>query len=127
MGINVPRVQTVTFAAGMAILAVAAALMLPGTPVYPGMGLRYTVITLMVVILGGMTNFVAIMLSGLIIGLSEAIGTVYLSGVIGMMLPYLIFVLVLLFRPQGLLGRAGSLGPMPWRSCGIRPSGCCCL
>jgi branched-chain amino acid transport system permease protein len=108
MGVNVTSVRTVTFAAGFAILAIAAALLLPGTPAHPGMGFRYTVITLMVIILGGMTNFMGILLSGFAIGISEAIGTVYLSGVIGMMLPYFIFIVVLLFRPQGLLGSAQS-------------------
>ena len=70
------------------------------------MGLRYTVITLMVIILGGMTNFFGIILGGFLIGVSEAIGTVYVSGIMGMMMPYAIFVLVLLFRPQGILRRA---------------------
>ena len=105
MGINVPAVRTITFAVGVGMLAVVASLLLPGTPAHPGMGLRYTVITLMAVILGGMTNFVGILLSGFVIGLSEAIGTVYVSGIAGMMMPYAMFVLVLLFRPRGLIGK----------------------
>ena len=63
-GDRVGRVQVLTFALGIGILAVAAALLLPGTPIQPTMGLRYTVITLLVVVLGGMTNFVGIMLGG---------------------------------------------------------------
>jgi branched-chain amino acid transport system permease protein len=102
MGIDVSRVQTLTFALGIGILAIAAALLLPGTPIQPAQGLRYTVITLLVVVLGGMTNFVGIMLGGLIIGISEAFGTIYLSDTLGMLLPYGIFVLIMLFRPQGL-------------------------
>ena len=102
MGIDVGRVQTLTFALGIGILAIAAALLLPGTPIHPSQGLRYTVITLLVVVLGGMTNHVGIMLSGLVIGVSEAMGTIYLSDTLGMLLPYLIFVLIMLFRPQGL-------------------------
>ena len=102
MGIDVGRVQTLTFALGIGILAIAAALLLPGTPIQPTMGLRYTVITLLVVVLGGMTNFVGIMLGGLVIGVSEAFGTIYLSDILGMLLPYGIFVLIMLFRPQGL-------------------------
>jgi branched-chain amino acid transport system permease protein len=102
MGIDVGRVQVLTFALGIGILAVAAALLLPGTPIQPTMGLRYTVITLLVVVLGGMTNFVGIMLGGLVIGISEAFGTIYLSDTLGMLLPYGIFVLIMLFRPQGL-------------------------
>jgi branched-chain amino acid transport system permease protein len=102
MGIDVGRVQVLTFALGIGILAIAAALLLPGTPIQPTMGLRYTVITLLVVVLGGMTNFVGIMLGGLVIGISEAYGTIYLSDTLGMLLPYGIFVLIMLFRPQGL-------------------------
>jgi branched-chain amino acid transport system permease protein len=102
MGINVGRVQVLTFALGIGILALAAALLLPGTPIQPTQGLRYTVITLMVVVLGGMTNFVGIMLGGLIIGIAEAMGTIYLDGPLGLLMPYIIFVAIMLFRPQGL-------------------------
>lgn len=102
MGIDVSRVQVLTFAIGIGILAIAAALLLPGTPIQPTQGLRYTVITLLVVVLGGMTNFVGIMLGGLVIGIAEAFGTIYLSETLGALLPYMIFVLIMLFRPQGL-------------------------
>jgi branched-chain amino acid transport system permease protein len=102
MGINVGRVQVLTFALGIGILALAAALLLPGTPIQPTQGLRYTVITLLVVVLGGMTNFVGIMLGGLIIGMAEAFGTIYLDGPIGLLLPYIIFVAIMLFLPKGL-------------------------
>jgi branched-chain amino acid transport system permease protein len=102
MGIDVGRVQVLTFALGIGILALAAALLLPGTPIQPSQGLRYTVITLLVVVLGGMTNFVGIMLGGLVIGISEAFGTIYLSGALGHLMPYIIFVAIMLFRPQGL-------------------------
>jgi len=102
MGVDVGRVQTIAFAVGIGILAVAAALLVPGAAVQPSDGLRYTVITLLVIVLGGMTNFVGIMLGGLIIGCSEALGTVYLSETLGSLLPYAIFVLIMLFRPRGL-------------------------
>ena len=49
-----------------------------------------------------MTNFVGIMLGGLVIGISEAFGTIYLSDTLGSLMPYVIFVLIMLFRPQGL-------------------------
>lgn len=107
MGVNVSKVQLLTFAFGIALLAVAAVLLLPGTPIHPNQGMRYTVITLMTVVLGGMSNFAGILLGGLVIGLAEAIGTIYLSGTSGMILPYFIFVLIMLFRPAGLLERRG--------------------
>jgi branched-chain amino acid transport system permease protein len=108
MGINVGRVQVLTFALGIGILALAAALLLPGTPIQPTQGLRYTVITLLVVVLGGMTNFVGIMLGGLIIGIAEAFGTIYLDGPLGLLMPYIIFVAIMLFRPQGLTWSAAK-------------------
>jgi branched-chain amino acid transport system permease protein len=106
MGIDVGRIQMLTFALGIGLVAVAAVLLLPGTPIEPNQGLRYTVITLLVVVLGGMTNFFGIILAGLMIGTSEAFGTIYLSEPLGELLPYLIFVGIMLFRPQGLTWKA---------------------
>ena len=103
MGINVKRIRLIVFAIGTGVLAIAAALLLPGTPIQPSQGLHFTVLTLLVLVLGGMSNFVGVMLGGFLIGLSEAIGVVYVSGTLGMMLPYAIFALTILFRPTGLL------------------------
>lgn len=105
MGVNVERVRMLVFALGFGLLAIAGALLIPGTPLQPTMGLRYTVVTLLVLVLGGMSNFAGIILGGLVIGISEAIGTIYVSGVTGMILPYAIFVGIMLFRPAGLLGK----------------------
>jgi branched-chain amino acid transport system permease protein len=104
MGVDVGRVQVLTFALGIGLLAIAAALLLPGTPIHPSQGLRYTVITLLVIVLGGMTNFAGILLGGLIVGMSEAFGTIYFPDVLGLLLPYLIFVGIMLFRPRGVIG-----------------------
>ncbi len=108
MGVKVNKVRTITFAMGFGILGGAAVLLVPGTPLHPSQGLRYTVITLMVMVLGGMTNFVGILLGGLLFGIAEAFGTVYVSGTSGMIMPYAMFVLVLLARPEGLLKRRAA-------------------
>jgi branched-chain amino acid transport system permease protein len=105
MGIDVARIQLLTFALSTGLVAIAAALLLPGTAIHPNQGLRYTVITLLVVVLGGMTNFFGIVLGGIVIGTAEALGTVYLPDVPGRLLPYLIFVLIMLLRPQGVSWR----------------------
>lgn len=108
MGVDVNRVKVMTFAVGIGLLAIAAALLAPGTPLMPSMGLRYTVITLLALVLGGMTNFLGIMVAGLVIGVSEAMGMIYLSDTLGMILPYAVFVLIVLFRPEGILGQSRS-------------------
>lgn len=106
MGIDVDRVKIWTFATGIGLLAIAGALISPGTPLMPTMGLRYTVITLLALVLGGMTNFLGIMVAGFVIGISEAMGMIYLSDTLGMILPYATFVLIVLFRPEGILGQS---------------------
>ena len=57
-------------------------------------------------VMGGLTDFLGVYLGALLIGVTEALGTVYLSGTSGMMVPYALFILVLLVRPQGLFRRA---------------------
>lgn len=104
MGVNVGRVRLIVFAMGIGLQAIAGSLLAPGTPLNPTMGLRYTVVTLLVLVLGGMSNFLGILLAGVVIGLSEAVGTIYLSGISGMILPYAIFIAFMLMRPAGLLG-----------------------
>lgn len=106
MGIDVDRVKIGTFAVGIGLLAIAGALLSPGTPIMPSMGLRYTVITLLALVLGGMTNFLGIMVAGVVIGVSEAMGMIYLSDTLGMIMPYAVFVLIVLFRPEGILGQS---------------------
>ena len=66
---------------------------------WPTQGLRFTVLTLMALILGGMTDFAGVYIGALVIGVAEAVGTVYVAGTTGMILPYAIFILVLLLRP----------------------------
>lgn len=108
MGVKVNRIRTITFAMGIGVLGLAAVLLVPGAPLHPSQGLRYTVITLMVMVLGGMTNFFGILLGGLLFGVAEAFGTVYVSGTSGMIVPYAMFVVVLLARPEGLLKRRAA-------------------
>ena len=105
MGIDVERVRTLTFAAGGALLAIAAVLLSPGLSLSPTAGLQYTMLTIMVLVLGGMTNFFGILLGGVIIGVVEAMGGIYVSGTAGLIVPYAIFAIFLLLRPHGLLSR----------------------
>ena len=105
MGINVQRVRLWTFALGMGLVAIAASLLAPGAVVQPDQGFRYTVITLLAMVLGGMTNFVAIMAGGIVLALAESFGATYLANTLGLVLPYAIFVIVMIVRPQGLVWR----------------------
>ena len=105
MGINVKRVQAWTFALAFVITGIAAAVMAPIVTFGPSIGFRFTLIVFIVTIIGGMTNFLGILLGGLIIGVAEAGGAVYLPGTYGSAVPYIAFILILLFLPNGLLER----------------------
>jgi len=104
-GINVNRVRTLTFALAFAIMGIAASVIGPTMPIVPGGGLNISVMAILVLILGGLGSFYGTLIGGLIVGLSQSIGTVYVPGTLGLALPYIIFVLVLLFRPGGVLGQ----------------------
>jgi branched-chain amino acid transport system permease protein len=106
IGVNVSLVRTLTFAFGIGVLAIAAVLIVPGTSMAPAHGLRWTVIALITVVLGGMTNFVAIFLGAILIGTAESLATLYVSGTSGMIVPYALFIILVLLRPEGLLKRA---------------------
>lgn len=105
MGISVKRVQALTFALAFAITGVAASVFAPLVTFGPFTGFRYTLIVFIVVIVGGMTNFLGILLAGLVIGVTEAAGSVYLPATYGTAMPYIAFILIILLLPNGLLGR----------------------
>lgn len=106
MGIDVRKVRLWTFALGTGLVAVAASLIAPGAVIQPDQGFRYTVVTLLAMVLGGMTNFVAIMLGGILLASAESFGSTYLDGNLGLLLPYGLFVVVMMVRPQGLVWRS---------------------
>lgn len=104
VGVNVKRTQLVVVALSAGILAVSASLLVSGRPIHPNEGLHYTVVALMPFVLGGMGNLLSILVSGIIIGVAETVGNVYMNGPLGFAVPYIVFIAILVFRPQGLFG-----------------------
>ena len=108
VGIDVARIRATAFGIGAACAAVAGALITPFFYVAPDVGESFNIMAFVVVVLGGMGNFVGALLGGLIVGLAESLGATLLPGSLKQLVVFVIFVLVLLFRPQGLFG--GSRG-----------------
>ena len=108
VGIDVARIRATAFGIGVACAAVAGALITPFFYVAPDVGESFNIMAFVVVVLGGMGNFVGALLGGLIVGLAESLGAALLPGSLKQLVVFVIFVLVLLFRPQGLFG--GSRG-----------------
>jgi len=106
VGINVARIRAVAFGIGSACAAVAGALITPFFYIAPDVGESFNLMAFVVVVLGGMGNFIGALVGGLIVGLAESLGAALLPGSLKQLVVFVIFVLVLLFRPEGLFGGA---------------------
>jgi branched-chain amino acid transport system permease protein len=105
MGINVNRVNMLAFGMGIGCLGVAAPLMMPVYYVVPDIGTFFILIAFVVVVLGGLGNFVGAMLASFLVAIAQSIGALFMPGSTAPVLPFLLFILVLLFKPEGLFGR----------------------
>jgi branched-chain amino acid transport system permease protein len=104
VGIDVDRVFAISYGIGLATLGAAACLLMPIFYVSPTTGHVFVIVAFTVVVLGGMGSFFGAVVGGLIVGLTESFGGLFLGESLGQIGISLIFILILLFRPQGLFG-----------------------
>lgn len=106
IGINPDVISLITFGLGTACVGAAAALVLPFLAVDPQAGNAFNITAFVIVVLGGMGSVPGALLGGLIIGLTQELGVVFAPSSTKLLGVFLVFILVLLFRPQGLLGKS---------------------
>jgi branched-chain amino acid transport system permease protein len=106
MGIDIKKIFAITFGIGAACAGAAGAFILPFFYLGPYIGHTFLLTAFVVVVFGSMGNFWGAFLAGLIIGLSESIGEIFLPSAMKEAVSLSIFIIVLLFRPSGLMGRA---------------------
>jgi branched-chain amino acid transport system permease protein len=104
MGIDVERVATFTFGLGTALAGVAGVLLAPSLYLYPTVGEILIVKCFVIVVLGGLGSVPGAIAGGLLLGLVESYGAVYVSMAWKDGIGFLLFLLVLLYRPSGLFG-----------------------
>ena len=104
MGIDVDHVYAMCFGIGLACLGAAACFLLPAYYVNPLVGSGFVLVAFTIVVLGGMGSFVGALIGGLLIGVVESIGGLYLGESLGQVGIFAIFIAVLLLRPQGVFG-----------------------
>jgi branched-chain amino acid transport system permease protein len=107
MGINIGRINLITFGIGSAMVGIAGSLLMPIYPAFPTVGTYFVLIAFVVVVLGGMGNVTGAFLGGLIIGLVEAFSGFYIPA-LKEAVYFAVFVLVLWIRPTGLFGVVGA-------------------
>ena len=108
MGIPVPRIFLITFSAGSALVGLSACVMIPLFSVFPSVGLNFVLIAFVVVVLGGMGSLEGALLGGMCIGVVQSLSGYYVAPAYGQMFFFILFLLVMVFRPAGLLGRKGE-------------------
>ena len=103
-GIDVDHVYAMSFGIGLACLGAAACFLLPVYYVNPQVGSGFVLVAFTIVVLGGMGSFAGALVGGLLIGVVESLGGLFLGESLGQIGIFAIFIAVLLLRPQGLFG-----------------------
>lgn len=105
MGMNNRRLYCLALAIGFSCIGVAASVMSPVYPATPNLGATFSFKSMVVVVLGGKGSVPGALVGGLIVGLVEAFGGLFFHDVYAQMLIFIIFVAVLMFKPNGLLSK----------------------
>jgi branched-chain amino acid transport system permease protein len=108
MGIPVPRIFLITFAGGSALVGLAACVMMPLFSVFPTVGLNFVLIAFVIVVLGGMGSIEGALLGGICVGVVQSLSSYYVAPAFGQMFFFVLFLFVMIFRPNGLLGQKGA-------------------
>ena len=105
VGLNVKHLYALTFGVGSACVAVAGCALVLLVDVTPGLGPYYTLLAFVIVIVGGLGSMGGALLGGVLIGVSEAVAGLFIAPSAKSMFSFGLLILVLLLRPQGLLGK----------------------
>jgi branched-chain amino acid transport system permease protein len=108
MGVPIPRIFLITFAGGSALVGIAACVMMPLFSVFPTVGLNFVLIAFVIVVLGGMGSIEGALLGGICIGVVQSLSGYYVAPAYGQMFYFILFLLVMIFRPNGFLGQKGA-------------------
>jgi branched-chain amino acid transport system permease protein len=104
VGLDVGRLYAITFGLGAACVGAAGCLMLLLVDVHPYLATDYTLLAFIIVIVGGLGSLGGALLGGLLVGVSEALSGFFIAPSMKTMFSFALLILVLLLRPQGLLG-----------------------
>jgi branched-chain amino acid transport system permease protein len=104
VGINVRKIYLLAFGIGIACAGAAGSVLVPFFYVSPTVGSVFVLTAFVIVVLGGMGNFLGALFGGFIIGVAESVGEIFFPGALKQMVSFIIFILILFFKPMGLMG-----------------------
>lgn len=105
VGINTGLIYTFSFCLAFAMAGLAGCLLSMFYEITPFMGMPYTIIAFIIIVLGGLGNILGSLIGGFILGLLETVGVSLTSPGLRPILSYTVFILVILLRPKGLFGK----------------------
>jgi branched-chain amino acid transport system permease protein len=105
VGLDVKRLYALTFGLGLACVGAAGALMVTIADAAPGLAQAYTLLAFTIVIIGGLGSMAGALIGGVLIGVSEALAGFLAAPSMKSMFSFALLIVVLVLRPQGLLGR----------------------
>ena len=105
VGVHIDRVFSFTFMLGAGLAATAGALLGPIYIIYPNVGESVILKAFVIVIVGGMGNFLGAIFAALMLGVMEGLGAAYITAEYKDLIGFVLVLLILLFRPSGLFGR----------------------
>jgi branched-chain amino acid transport system permease protein len=108
VGLDVKRLYALTFGLGAACVGAAGSILVIIIDVTPPLGPAYTLLAFVIVITGGLGSMPGALLGGVLIGMTEALAGLFFTPSAKSMFAFGILVLVLLFRPQGIMGRTAT-------------------
>ena len=104
MGIDVLRIQALSFGLGLAAVGIAGGLLLPVFYLYPDVGDQFTLKAFVIVVLGGMGSIEGAAIAGVVLGVVESLTSLYWGNEWALVVDFVIFLGVLSLRPSGLFG-----------------------
>jgi branched-chain amino acid transport system permease protein len=110
MGITPEKIFTLTMGFGAAMAGTAGAVMMPYFYVFPTVGVSFGLMSFVVAIIGGLGNLQGSFLCGLLVGVAEAMGTQYITADAGLILAFVLLIITLVFRPQGIFSKSQRRG-----------------
>ena len=104
-GMNVKKIYGLSFGLGLGLITIAGALLMIFQQVNPLMGVRYAILSWCTVVLAGLGSIFGLIISGIIIGVAESFAMAYWVPMARTLVVFIIFILILWIRPEGLFGR----------------------
>jgi len=105
LGIDIRRIRTLTFALSLALTGIAACTLSPIYFIFPYTGTGFNIFSFIIITLGGLGSYTGAIIGSIVVGMIESFVSLLSDASIATAVAFLVFILILLFRPSGIMGR----------------------